>query len=548
VKKKSKSKAPARKPKHRDKRERRTQSGFYPGADGKSLFVPTLAMLAYREEAAPLAICRAAGIDAQTWYDWRKYHAEAWSWMWGEPSGAPGWLYHWRDPPDGLTIVSPTNQGPRCERRPGEYWPDPRMFKFRKHSHIQATYRRARECDAGAVRKWLKTFADIPWFQRWLLCHDDAPRDVVVATARQIRRAAAAWHWQPIVKEKGPYLHWYHDVFPRGELLAFARWLYGERPPAGWVFVSEKAQKLRERLSRAGTLAAAGVWKGSLQAWMRDPLKAEALADLMSNPSMAGKEPKDSAAWKKLFDGVSGRAVTARNMTRDAMLRYGEVATLTAAMRDVAFLKTNWIAQRNRAAKIAGNECRKDLEAHVAGTLATTAGKNHAKAGVIAAHLFLPTAEMRALRDRLKALSVANAAAGLWRELPCVDQWFLDWTKPRDLGPRAGEGTTGRAELDGTGNRQADPPVIENGEPATASEEASLAASLGKCETDRQKAIVKAVAQRTAGRPTYEPQGKEIAKAAGDDHKNANFRRALKKCFDLGALKGKRPGTGYRLG
>lgn len=371
------------------------RSNVYPIHGGGVLFVPTDDMWRVHEASKDSAVCARAGIARLRWDK--------------DDSELTDYLRSRRaDPP----VSRPSS---------------PAMKAFRREATIAAILRGAKRPTEGdswrkdyrpeigdnLVSYWLKKFADEAWFRGWLLAGEDPPRNMTVATMKQVERCSAAWDFAAFCNRVGiradsTYVLW----IKRGTIpnLDWLKWLYGGHPPAGAFVVTREVQRLRRQRGRKAILASMGLTLADAWRWQNSASTSDIFA-----PILAGR-PISEGEWSGVHPTTRKQmeAFSSANSWEASCERAGvSMSTYRAA-----------VAEANRCG--VGDELSQYL--NLEGRYSPDRSR---QSGLLAKNFFVPTEDMLGFRDEAVREGARQQVWALFNDLPGIDEWFRDWTAPK---------------------------------------------------------------------------------------------------------------------
>lgn len=149
------------------------------------------------------------------------------------------------------------------------------------------------------------------------------PATVRLVTPRVANACRRAWHYTELCRRagigsRGTYLRWMQDK----QLLpdAWRPRLFGEDEPAGAFVVELPLQRLRQEMSPAGILKAAGVVKETLRLWKKDPTIRNALSWAVDWAARTGAPENLNPPWPEAAHRLPARG--GKGCHRSTLLRW----------------------------------------------------------------------------------------------------------------------------------------------------------------------------------------------------------------------------------
>jgi len=393
------------------------RSAVYETASG-TLFVPTEDMWRIHEASKPKAVLHRLGQAASNWCHWQKVAGPLWPKVYD-------WLYTHR-PAETLTHNRPAKPE---DAPPDGFQPTAGMLEFRRATTIHAicavvkrsqddlrTSRHPRLSDQITnvlVDSWFRKHEALPWFRPWLLCGEDAPSGVRVASMQQVRWARRAWdltaHWRAAgLTSSRPVRRWVEEgMIPS---IAWLRWLYGALVPERVFVIPPRLERVKSARTDMAIYAAIGMSNATVYNWEHKSTHRAALKNVQAAVAN-GKEPSGED-WGQL-----------PAETKRRMLGYAKAGTLYATLKRAGLEISHYKSLLKDAGRLG---VREDLE----GFLDTKSRGGRERFGFLAPALFRPSPPMCAFRE---AAMRASGGSGVMRDLApdLVDAWFLDWALPQ---------------------------------------------------------------------------------------------------------------------
>ena len=455
----------------------RERAALYFRSPAGELLVPLPAMRVLNQCSTKTAVAKRAGQHPSIFTKWKNLLApEVFDWVCGGPH------------PAGKRIHYPAwcrkGHSPGAE----DFLPDEAMLACRSECSTNAICRAAAEILAGqafhkgtnAVWKpgsrrrdakhhsYLKLLRfgksnGLPWWRGHLLRGEQPPADVKIASDNQVERMLGATDYVAFCREAEikpvAFCRWFSkNIIPAGELrIPFLLFLYGAAKPDGWTIIDRRMRKLHDERTPAGICAAAGVPEHRYYKCQADGTAgalAAAIAHAGRHPNATTDRLQENPEWRGLDDSA-----------REWMWKYAKTARLAECCARAGGINKQeiaaWLADAERhSGKAAAAELRRFLEG---ATTAIDGREYHRLKGVVVGGLFFPPVKMLSFRGVASTARVVNNLASLFRELPCVDQWFATVSQPTrsrttqtclDVHPTGGDPPNPRMQKRGLKHRE----------------------------------------------------------------------------------------------
>ena len=401
----------------------RSLGGIFPTADGGFIAMFNPEIRGIRAAFNPSVVCEDAGLDIHTFWRLKRQHGPDFiqSLYRSSRSGRPGRRRteagkpSWPAEVENLSFVKTFRDHAtrrrslkRCQRTNGELAALPAASRLPSPS-------------GGAMEHWRRKYEKWDWFEGWLLRYDQDPASGYILTPDETTRCCAAFdylsHLAAIgIRGDSRGGRWLLNWVPWE--LEWAKYAFGDEPPAGVFVADEPWQRLRAERSSKAICRASGVNHSIVFDWKSDPKTWSAV----------------KAAIRAAERGLPWKAPPELDPRRkEAIRRYAKHATWSAC-RQRAGMRRKTFEDGLRLAKDLEKKGSPDLRKNLLRWLSwkgRAAKGTWRLAGLVAPGLYVPSQKFLEFRAVAKKSMDRNAIWEMFTRVRGFDRLFLACVTPR---------------------------------------------------------------------------------------------------------------------